>query len=493
MRRRHFLGGAAAALSFSGCGGGNSATSSVPATRSGAAAVRGNGTHVPDLRFGHAPLPPSSPGYDPAGDARALILPGTPSPATSPIPGTQLTGSYAVGERFVLRIPDAWNGKLVVVGTPATRSEFANDAIWGDFLLTNGYAYACSNKGIPYNVVVETIANSQSPSTAYPIPFNLFGLEAGKDTFRFGSLTPSKIAIEGWNDDFFQLTINAQTYLDQHFKHPTHTYAVGLSNGGAQVRALLEQHPGLLDGGVDWSGVYWSPNASFLDYMPKFLTAMQKYVASGFTDPAAAAAIIALGYPADLHGGAGHPSLWFDYYAGQPSFYSDVTVFEYAMLIDPQATSSIESAGCTPNATNPTQLPGTCAASGLADPNVRAAYVPSAGARAAIGRFAHTGKIRKPLISIAGTADMFITNANNATTYLNAVNAAGAGSHYWQYLVQGGTHVDTFANPAWGYGLQPQLPFAWAAFNQLVAIVEKGATPPGAGTQQTVASPTQIG
>jgi hypothetical protein len=494
MRRRLFLGGAVAALGAAGCGQQLGSNSSVPTMpRNTETRLRG-GTHVADLRFGHAPLPAAAPGYDPAADAKALILPGTPSPATSPIPGTQLTGSYATNERFVIRVPDAWNGRLVVVGTPSFRSEFANDAIWGDFLLANGYAYACSNKGVPYNAVVETIAASQSPTTAYPIPFDLFGLEAARDTIRFGALTPAKISIAEWNEDFFRLTTSAQTYLAAQFRAPQRTYAVGLSNGGAQVRALLEEHPGLVDGGVDWSGVYWSPNASILDYLPKFLKAMQTYVASGFTDAGATAAIAAVGYPADLRGaGAGHPSLWFEYYAGQPSFYADLTLFAYAMLVDPQATSSLAAAGCMPNATNAVQLPGTCAATGLADPNVRASYVPSAAAREAIGSFAHTGKIRKPLISIAGAADMFITAANNATPYLKAVNAAGGGSQYWQYLVQGGTHVDTFANPAWGYGLQPQLPFAWAAFKKLVAIVENGANPPGAGTQQTVSSPSQIG
>ncbi len=44
-----------------------------------------------------------------------------------------------------------------------------------------------------------------------------------------------------------------------------------------------------------------------------------------------------------------------------------------------------------------------------------------------------------------------------------------------------------------GYGLQPQLPFAWAAFEQLVAIVERGARPAGAGTQRAVATPAEIG
>ncbi len=118
--------------------------------------------------------------------------------------------------------------------------------------------------------------------------------------------------------------------------------------------------------------------------------------------------------------------------------------------------------------------------------------MPSAAARSAIAAFAHSGNIGKPLISIAGASDMFITPQNNAKPYLDAVNANGKGSMYWQYLVTGGTHVDTFANPTWGYGLQPQLPFAWAAFAELVNVVEHGAKPAGAGTQQTVSQPDQI-
>ena len=84
---------------------------------------------VADLRYGFGPTIAKGPGIDPAGDAKALIAPTFVSPATAPIPGTVTMGSYATNERFVLRVPTAWNGKLVVAGTPATRSEFANDAI----------------------------------------------------------------------------------------------------------------------------------------------------------------------------------------------------------------------------------------------------------------------------------------------------------------------------------------------------------------------------
>jgi hypothetical protein len=40
--------------------------------------------------------------------------------------------------------------------------------------------------------------------------------------------------------------------------------------------------------------------------------------------------------------------------------------------------------------------------------------------------------------------------------------------------------------------LQTQLPFAWAASNQLVAIVENSFAPPGAATQHPVSMPSQI-
>jgi pimeloyl-ACP methyl ester carboxylesterase len=490
VRRFHFIAGASA-LGLAGCSAGATQSGTGPLPPSG---VRSG--HVPDLRWKFAPLPVSGNGYDPLGDANALILPTSPTGATAPIPGVQTLGSYATDERYVIRVPDAWNGKLVVVGTPSQRSEFANDGIWSDFLLANGYAFACSNKALPFNAFVEAIAASPNPNLSWPVCYDLLSLETFKFSFRLSEIYPSKKPIQGWNDDFIALTQAAQAYLATNYRAPSRTYAVGLSNGGAQVRALLEQRPDLVDGGVDWSGVLWNPANSILDYLPKFLKWMPQYVASNFTDPVATAAIQAAGFPADVKSAsAANPSLWLEYYSNQASFYADLTLFVYAMLIDPNATSTLPaSAGFTPNPVNPARLPGTPSAgvSGLADPVVRQNYVPSAAARAAIAPFAHTGNIGKPLISIAGAVDMFITPQNNATPYLAAVNAAGKGSQYWQYIVTGGTHVDTFSalNPA--YGLQPQLPFAWAAFNQLVGFVERGVRPAGAGTQQTVSQPTQI-
>lgn len=448
-----------------------------------------NAQQLPDLRFGMAPLPASAPGYDPADDAKALILAGTPSPATQPVPGWQYTGSYATDQRYVVRVPTAWNGNVLVAGTPATRSEFANDAIWGDYALAHGYAFASSNKGIPYNAIAEPVASVTNQAAAYPVPFDAGGLESKNLALRFGILAPHKIPIDRWNDDYRALIVFTRKLLADKHTVPHRVYAVGLSNGGAQVRSLLERHPELVDGGVDWSGVLWRPEASFLDYFPAFLREMPGYVRSGFTDDGVVKRLVALGFPADVtQSDAAHPSLYADYYSNVPPFYSDLTVFAYAMLIDPEATASFASPACTPSAENPKQLPGTCNGTGLALPQNRASYVPSAAARNVIKAFAHEGTIGKPLVSISGTKDPFITPQNNAIAYARLIEDAKHSASHSLFLVEGGTHVDTFAG--FGYGIKPQLPFAWAAFERLVRIVEFGA--PAHVPTRTVHKPSDI-
>src|SRR6202162_2528026 len=126
----------------------------------------------PDWRAGNFPLPPAAPGYAPSGDAKQLVRSGTPSPALEPVPGTQLLDSLGSGQRYVVRVPDAWNGDLAVCGTPATRSEFANDTIFGDFLLARGFAIASSYKGGSGNGVVVPSSLTPDASLAYPVPFD---------------------------------------------------------------------------------------------------------------------------------------------------------------------------------------------------------------------------------------------------------------------------------------------------------------------------------
>src|SRR5271154_5651822 len=56
-----------------------------------------------------------------AADVTAASL----QPPGEPIPGERITGSLWPGERFTLRIPEAWNGRLVVAGCPGQRTEYA--------------------------------------------------------------------------------------------------------------------------------------------------------------------------------------------------------------------------------------------------------------------------------------------------------------------------------------------------------------------------------
>jgi hypothetical protein len=445
-----------------------------------------------DLRFGLAPLPDPSPGFEPAGDAKALAPAGFASPAREPVPGKQLFGSLGPGQRFVVRVPTRWNGGLVVAGTPSTRCEFANDAIWGDLVLARGYAFACGNKRIPYNAIVEDAARTPAPSTAYPVPFDVLGLTSGAKVVRFGALHPRRVSIAEWNEDFVETVLAAKDAVaSMAGVPPERTYVVGLSNGGAQVRWLLENRPELVDGGVEWAAVRWSSEASFLDYLPTFLRHMPAYVRSGFSDRDAHDAIAAAGLPPDRRqSDPAHPSLWLDHYSNVPPFYGDMTTFLYALLVDGAASSSFALPPCVPNAVDPQRLPGACQGTGLALPQNRAAYRPSGAARREIARFAHTGRIRRPLFGIAGDADMLIAPGANALAYKDAVRLAGRGRLYRLYVVDGGTHVDSFA--AFGYGLQPQLPFAWAAFDQMVAVVERGFDPGDSGQAHAVARPDQI-
>ena len=89
-------------------------------------------------------------GFTPSTD-RAVISNG-PTPTSTPVPGIQVAGWFADDPtkeaRFLFRFPDNWNGKLVVAGSSATRSEHNGDWAWSDYVLPRGYAYASQNKGV---------------------------------------------------------------------------------------------------------------------------------------------------------------------------------------------------------------------------------------------------------------------------------------------------------------------------------------------------------
>ena len=67
--------------------------------------------------------------------------------------------------QFVIRLPNRWNGKLVITGAPGVRRQFATDYVIGDFALARGYAYAPPTRATP---APASTATAPSPATRSP-------------------------------------------------------------------------------------------------------------------------------------------------------------------------------------------------------------------------------------------------------------------------------------------------------------------------------------
>ncbi|MBA9002662.1 tannase/feruloyl esterase family alpha/beta hydrolase [Thermomonospora cellulosilytica] len=196
-----------------------------------------------------------------------------PAGARNPsgVPGMQIDGYFPDDStfnthhgwnhdsQFVIRLPERWNGGLVVAGTPGNRRQYANDFTISDRALAKGYAYAAIDKG-----------NS--------------GLEFYKDGDRPGD------AIAEWNFRLTQLTKAARQVVKARYgRTPSRTYAAGVSNGGYLVRWQLEKHPELYTGGIDWEGTLWSDRGpNLLKFLPTVLSGSPEKVypaASSFLWP----------------------------------------------------------------------------------------------------------------------------------------------------------------------------------------------------------------
>ena len=239
-------------------------------------------------------LPPFA--FTPQTD-RATIAPSAAKrpPITRVVPGLQIQARFANDPtnqgRFLLRLPDDWNGKLVVAGASGTRSEFNGDFAWSDFVIQKGYAYASQNKGVlnlQFSAQTDPLACRLNPSS--PLWVRFFDNEAGQPFTR-------------WQEFMVRAAKVARVGVKARYGHwPRHTYAVGTSNGGYQVRRAVESAPELFDGGVDWEGTYVDerdPNLLF-DLPPAVLN-WPDYVASGFSATSTAARNIqANSYPPDI-------------------------------------------------------------------------------------------------------------------------------------------------------------------------------------------------
>ncbi|RSN48156.1 tannase/feruloyl esterase family alpha/beta hydrolase [Amycolatopsis sp. WAC 04197] len=183
-------------------------------------------------------------------------------PAPKGVPGIQIDGYFPDSStsntahgwnhdaQFVLRLPDRWNGGLVVSGSPGVRRQYANDRAIGDQVLAAGYAFAATDKG---NTGADFHTDGRRPGDA----------------------------IAEWNSRVTQLTIAAKAAVAHRYgRPPSRTLAAGMSNGGYLVRWQLENRPWLYDGGIDWEGTLWHEDGpNLFTFLPPAIKAYPAYAA----------------------------------------------------------------------------------------------------------------------------------------------------------------------------------------------------------------------
>lgn len=417
-----------------------------------------------------AGLPPFA--FTPQTD-RAVIAPDAlnKTPISRVVPGVQINARIASDPhheaRFLLRLPDDWNGRLVVAGASGTRSEFNGDFAWSDYVVQKGYAYASQNKGIlnlffPATGAADPLACRLNPSS--PLFVHFYANDPGEEFSRWAGFMAEAARL-------------ARRGLDARYgQEPRRTYAVGTSNGGYQVRRAVESYPELFDGGVDWEGTFVdAERPNVLTHLPPAILNFPDYVASGRdANSTAAKNIRAASYPPDIVASP-TSSLWTNY---SNSFW-EVTQCQWQKRLDP---------------TYDTYGAGTGTYNYWARLSVS-----EVGAN--LASFATTGRIRRPLVTVAGTMDALLPIDLHARAYARLVEAAqlarhghdgdrdGDGDHraaYRLYEVQNGNHIETFKSPPQAAtppaGTFPQLefiePHAQEAFDLLVNSVERGAELP---------------
>ncbi len=377
-------------------------------------------------------------GHTDASDWLPLHAAGTRNPTG--VPGIQIDGYFPDTSKFngyygwnhdaqfVIRLPDNWNGKLVVTGAPGVRRQYALDFLISDWALARGYAFASTDKG-----------------------------NSGTSFYRDGA-TPGE-AVAEWHRRVAELTIATKEVVRQRYgRLPDRTYMTGISNGGYLTRWQLENRPDLYDGGVDWEGtLFLAEGPNFFTYLPTALREYPKYKAG---DQAAHDAMIAAGFA------PGSEFLWDHHYA----VYWDLTQRVYREEFDPTYDGATEA--------------GTAfCQSGM--PNCDADY-DYAGrpqeVKDAVGKVSLTGKIGRPMLTLHGTLDALLPIGTDSDVYADMVRKSGRSNFHRYYVIEDGTHVDSLYDE-FPDKLRPILPCYRTAFEALETWVEsKGAyRPPESG------------
>jgi hypothetical protein len=375
--------------------------------------------------------------YTDQSDWQTLHAPGTSNP--SDIRGLQVDGYFPDtsafntthgwnhDSQFVLRIPDDWNGGLVVTGAPGNRKQYASDFLISDFVLAQGFAYASTDKG------------NNSP-----------------DFYRDG--TQPGDAVAEWHERVTQLAVAAKDALRERYGHrPDRTYMAGISNGGYLVRWQLENRPELYDGGVDWEGTLFTPDG------PNLFTYLPTAVRYTLGD-ATAQDMYAAGFA------PGSEALW----PFHQNFYWGLTQKIYRAEFDPEFDPTCPGATAVGST-----LFAPCASDAgydawFADPRSQEAHD-------ALARISLTGKIKKPLLTLHGTLDTLLPIGTDSDVYAQMVADRHRDRLHRYYRIEGGNHVDSLMALDPDH-LRPMLPCFRTAFDALTAWVEDRQEPPASAT-----------
>jgi hypothetical protein len=404
-----------------------------------------------------AGLPPGA--FAPTGD-RAAIAAGAAyrTPITKAVPGLQITGTMAdnPNARWLLRLPNDWNGRLVMGAPASTRSEYAGDWIHSDYLVQKGYAYVATNKGI---------LNSRPGTADDPKACHLSppGVPTSGTLVRF-YMADDPDSIRHWFTRTAEGTRIGQKLAKANYgSRPAYTYIVGLSAGGWVVRRMLENMPRGFDGGLDWESpaVSPAPHNGVLAQFPVGLSNFPDYIASGYSSTSAGfQAMQDWGYPPDVFAANPNPfSTRGSYLETFKNNFWNLLECGFVNTLDP-----------TYSTTAPP--PPDFSAYDYKERKHTAHLAP------ALAHIGFSGDLQRPMISIHGTMDA-LALISGARDYDRQVHRAGAGHLHRLYEIQNGSHLDRNPDPPWNFTqIERITPHFGLAFERLVSWVESGVRPP---------------